>query len=47
MDKKTSVLIIIILVATTVSIFFLYRKSYITKDFEIEQQQSSLDSNNT
>ncbi len=35
MDTKTKVLIVIIFVATAISVGFLYRRSYITQDFEI------------
>ncbi|MEK7605978.1 MAG: hypothetical protein AAB458_00040 [Patescibacteria group bacterium] len=36
MDKKTKILFLLLLLSSAVSIWFLYKRAFITQDFDVE-----------
>lgn len=43
MDKKSGIFLIVFLLLTVVSIYLTYRRSFITEDYEIIQNQDASD----
>lgn len=47
MDRKSLIMVIAMIIATIVSIYFLYQRSYVTKDFNIvDEGNTSLEVTN-
>jgi hypothetical protein len=47
MDRKSSIMLFLLVIATMISIYFLYQRSYVTKDFEIINDNLDIDQSNS